>query len=206
MNGRSDWFRNKHWNAEIENAFFQKLARARDKAQYLRIQACELAPHEPDVALRLLDQYFALNDNSDHAQAHVDRATAFLALGNIEAAVSAYEAALAHEAEFPSRRSRAQLDLPYLIARKSLSAYYDRALELLEKRKEDLMFPVDHFQWHCSRAFILSERANRSSARDAAQAALAATGVPHSGFRYHPELGLANNVDPALIRRLKTLV
>ncbi|MFM9848084.1 MAG: hypothetical protein ACKVP3_13095 [Hyphomicrobiaceae bacterium] len=45
--GRDDWFRNTSWDADIEAAFFKKLSRARDKAQYLRIQASHLASSQP---------------------------------------------------------------------------------------------------------------------------------------------------------------
>lgn len=205
MSERRDWFRNRFWNAEIEAAFVQKLGRARKKAQYLRIQACELAPHNPKIALRLLDQYFALNEDFDRAQAYVDRATAFLALGDTEAAVSAYEGALAREIEFPNVRTRAWLDLPFLIAREKLSIHYDRALALLEIHKKEVMFPIDHFLWHCVRALIFSERGEHSASREAARSALAASAVTHSGFRYHSGVGLANNVDKKLVHRLEIL-
>jgi len=110
---RDDWFRHTEWNAEIEAAFFDKLRRARDKPQCLRIQASTIATRRPDVALRLLDQYFELGDHFDHAQAHVARASAYLALGDTDQAIAAYEAALAREHEYPklhitASRSRAQ--------------------------------------------------------------------------------------------------
>src|SRR5262245_14257718 len=89
-----DWFRNTRWNASIEQAFDDKLRRARRKEQYLRIQASMLARSHPDAALALLARYFELPNDFDHAQAHVDRATAYLALGRVADAVGAYEAAL----------------------------------------------------------------------------------------------------------------
>ena len=72
----TDWFRNTTWNASVEQAFDDKLRRARRQEQYLRVQVCTLARSHPDVALKLLDRYFALPNDFDHAQAHVDRASA----------------------------------------------------------------------------------------------------------------------------------
>jgi len=74
-----DWFRNKTWDAATASVFEEKLRRARKKEQYLRIQASTIARTYPDVAHSLLDRYFELSDDFDHAQAHVDRAMAFLA-------------------------------------------------------------------------------------------------------------------------------
>jgi hypothetical protein len=55
----SEWFRNTEWNDSIERAFVAKLARAKKKAQYLRIQASTLSQRHPKVALKLLEQYFS---------------------------------------------------------------------------------------------------------------------------------------------------
>jgi tetratricopeptide (TPR) repeat protein len=159
-----DWFRNTTWNDAVEQAFNEKLSRARRKEQYLRIQACTLARSHPDVALRLLDRYFAMKDNFDHAQAFVDRATAFLTLGRIDEAIDSYNAALAREAEFPNLLTQAYLDLPYLIAVRAVRNQYHHAIQLLEKHTNRLMFPVDHFRWHTALALM---------AADVGQAALA---------------------------------
>src|SRR6266704_2179658 len=97
-----DWFRNIDWNHRVEAAFFEKLRRARRKEQYLRIQASTLASSHPKVALRLLEEYFKLDDDFDHAQAYVDRATAYLAIGNPDNAIQAYEDALTREEVFPN--------------------------------------------------------------------------------------------------------
>jgi len=74
------------------------LRRARRKEQYPRIQASTPARSHPEVTLKLLDQYFDLPDDFNHAQPHVDRAIALLALGRVNDTIASYESALALEA------------------------------------------------------------------------------------------------------------
>jgi tetratricopeptide (TPR) repeat protein len=198
-----DWFRNTEWSDAIEQRFRQKLRRARSKEQYLRIQASTLARTHPEAALELLDQHFALPDDFDHAQAHVDRATAFLALGRVEAAIDSYEAALARECEFPNLQTQACLELPYVIATYGIMERYPRALELLEKHKDRLTFPVDHFRWHAAQALIAAARHDMSAAKAHAKQALEAATRSHSGFRYHPTVGLVTEQYDDLIGKLR---
>ena len=200
-----DWFRNTSWDAKVEAAFFARLARARDKAQYLRIQASTLASSCPRVALRLLERYFALGEDFDMAQAHADRATAYLSLGQVDSAILAYEAALAREATHPNLLTQAYLELPFLIATRRLSEHYDRAVAVLESHKHRLMFPKDRFQWNCAAALIRSDQGDRRAAQDYARNALAASTETNSGFRYHPKVGLVTSTDDALFRRLSKL-
>ena len=202
---RQDWFRNPSWDPEIEAAFFKKLALAKDKSQYLRIQASILASHFPDVALRLLDQYFASGEHFDVAQAHVDRATAYLCLGQTASAVLAYEAALAREASHPHSQTQACLELPFLIATERLSQHYDMAMALLEAHKNRITFPIERFRWNCALALIRSEQGDCSAAQQAARDALVASTEAHSGFPQHPRIGLAVAMDESLRKRLTEL-
>jgi tetratricopeptide (TPR) repeat protein len=202
---RHGWFRNTSWDPEIEAAFSKKLARAKDKSQYLRIQASTLASGFPQVALCLLDQYFELGEHLDMAQAYVDRATAYLSLDQVDSAIFAYEAALAREASHPNLQTQAYLDLPFLIATKHLSQHYDRAIALLGSHRNRLMFPIDRFRWNCAAALIRSEQGDLRAAQEAARNALAASAESKSGFRYHPGVGLVAGIDEALRERLSEL-
>jgi tetratricopeptide (TPR) repeat protein len=139
--GRDNWWRNTSWNEEIEVTFFSKLARARNKTWYLRNQARALASSCPEVALRLLDQYFASGGDLDEAQAHFYRARAYLALRNVDAAVVAFEAVLAREDAVPNFRTWAFHELPVLIATERMSARYDRAIQVLMKQQGLADFP-----------------------------------------------------------------
>lgn len=201
----SDWFRNTDWNEAIAAAFEQKLKRARDKPQYLRIQACTLTRSHPRVALELLDRYFALGDHFDHAQAHVDRATAHLALGDMDSAIRAYEAAVEREAVFPNLRTGASLDLPYLIAVNGVVGRFEQAMEMLSGPESELMFPVDRFKLHAARALILAS-SDSLAARTEAKAAMEAAALAHSGFRYHPKVGLVSEEHANALTRLRGLL
>lgn len=201
----ADWFRNTTWNEAIEQDFNEKLQRAKRREQYLRIQACTLVRSHPEVALKLLEQYFLLKDKFDHAQAHVDRASALLALGRVNEALKSYTAALARESEFPTVLTQAYLDLPYLIATRSIREQYEYALQILEKHKARLTFPVDHFRWHAACALISADGHDAVGAKAHAQYALDAADLEHSGFRYHPSIGLVTEQYDILIQRLISL-
>jgi tetratricopeptide (TPR) repeat protein len=199
----ADWFRNTTWTEATERAFEDKLRRARRKEQYLRIQASTLARSCPDVAIKLLDRYFQLPDAFEHAQAHVDRATALLALGRIDEAIASYEAALRRETSFPNLQTQAWLDLPYIIATLGIRQHYMRALELLSGGKARLMFPLDHFRWHAARALIAADEQAATLARTHAERALEAAAHKHSGFRYHASAGLVTQHFDALVTKLE---
>jgi len=200
-----DWFRNGDWNDGVARRFEEKLRRARRKEQYLRIQACILASTHPEVALALLDRYFSMSDKFDHAQAHVDRATALKALDRVEDAADAYEAALAREAEFPNLKTQAYLELPVLIAVEGLLSRFDRALVVLEQQADRRTFPVDHFMWHAAHALIMSSRGERAGAQPHAQSALEAASKDHSGFRHHPSVGLVTEEHRGLLKDIAAL-
>lgn len=204
---RNDWFRNKTWNPRIEKAFFERLARARSQRdQYLAIQAIELAPHKPGVALKLIDHYFETRKNDfDDARVLMAKVNAQMALNNEVEAVSAYKELLAREAEFPNSTTGAYVDFPYLVATRRFEDEYDSALEVLDTRKDDLAFPVRQFKWHASYALILSHRGNESEAREHANQAIKAAEARESRFRYHRDLGLVGKEHKSVVKHLTRL-
>lgn len=203
--GRHDWYRSTKWDDAIAEAFEARLRRSRDKAQYLLIQATALEDTHPSVSLALLDRYFALGDSFHVSQAHVVRAKALLASGRIEEALAAYEAALQSEVERPFLLTTACLDLPFLIATLSLRDRYSRALELLAAHRDRVVFPRERFQWHAAHALIAADGHNADLAVAHARQAVDAAGAEHSGFRYHPDVGLVGESDLRVVARLQEL-
>ena len=201
----TEWFRNTTWDEAIERAFDERLRRARRKEEFLRIQASTLASTHPEVALKLLDRYFKLPNDFDHAQAHVDRATALLTLGRVDEALIAYEAALAREAAFPNLKTDAYLDFPYVVAVRGIRSQYGRALELLGLHETRLMFLVDHFRWHTANALIASATGAAKAAHRHAERALDVSKRESSGFRYHPSVGLVTSQYDDAISKLEAL-
>jgi hypothetical protein len=199
---RYDWYTNKDWNSDIENAFFTKLGRAKNKAQYLRIQASILAKSRPETALRLLDEYFALGDRFDRPQAHLDRATAFVSLGEVERD----EAALGVETQRPNVRTQATFDLPLLIAEYKVEAQYARALAILQQSASNIVWHADRFRWHAAQALIGQALGKSSEAREHARTALDAAYYANSGMRYHPSVGLVGNQHDRIRRELEGIV
>jgi tetratricopeptide (TPR) repeat protein len=187
------WFRNAEWSAATASLFEERLRRARRKEQYLRIQAGTLARSNPAVAHALLDRYFEMSDDFDHAQAYVDRANAYLSEEKIEDAIASYEQALQREAAFPKLLTEAYLDLPYLIAVRGIAGHFERALQLLDLHRNRLMFPVDYFKWNAALALIADSLGDAAPARTHAEAALAYAEKAHSGFRNHPGVGLVSS-------------
>jgi hypothetical protein len=152
---RTSWFQNADWNESAEKQFREKLRRRRDKLQPLRIQAFCLRRKYPEVALRLLEEYFSLPHRKQDSAAHHHRAEALLALGRINEAAGAYLEAIAKESDLGAVQTEARRDFAFLVATHQLEQHYQLALSVLGNG-DDLLFPIQQFTHHGSVALILA--------------------------------------------------
>lgn len=82
-------------------------------------------------------------------------------------------------------------------------SYYVRAQELLNTNRQRLTFPIDHFKWNTAKALIAAASGDASAARGFAKEALANAARDHSGFRYHPTIGLVSSGHNEALRQLR---
>ncbi|MFT6735015.1 MAG: tetratricopeptide (TPR) repeat protein [Polaribacter sp.] len=200
-----DWYRNSTWSDDIESQFMAKLKRARRKEQYLRIQASYLAKTNPDVAIKLLAQYFELEDDFDHAQAYCDYAAAYLSLGDIEKAINNYALALEREKVFSNLLTDAYILYPMTVVKYGVISSYADADKILDENQERLMFPIDHFRWNAAKAIIENDRDNIKEASSHAEKALDAAEIKKSGFRFHQKLGLVGKEYTEIVNELRAI-
>jgi hypothetical protein len=129
-----EWFRNRQWDDDIQAAFDARLGRARDKAQYLNVQAYTLLATHPTVAASLCRRALALNDPLETARAGLYLGTALAAEGDFDGAIDALEAAIEAERREPMHRTAAYLDQALLVAMARRTDMYETVLGRLDAR------------------------------------------------------------------------
>jgi len=208
----NEWYRRNTWTRDDQADFEARLARARkqNKAQYLRIQASHLMetanPQLTSAALELLNRMLAeYPSDIQVAQAHAQRAECHIRLGEVDKAIEAFRCALARERQFPNVRTNAWLDFGWLVIDRRLSRLYDEALGVLTEFKDTMPFPVQRYRFHAIRALVAADRGALANAREEAKKALEAGRATHSGFRYHPTLGLVRETSSGVHSRLEAL-
>ena len=128
------WYRNTTWNEEIENSFFKKLGRVKDKsmrAQYLKLQAGSLAytktPALMDVAEKLLNKQL-----TEYSDVVLFVSSAYGLLGDIQGfkgiynqAIDLYKKAIDFEATYPNYISPSFMDYAELAIKTKRTDLYD---------------------------------------------------------------------------------
>lgn len=130
-----DWFRNEAWDDEIAGVFDARLARARDKGQYLNIQAYTLLATRPDVAADLCRRAIALDDPHSAVQGGMYLGTALALQGDVDGAIDALERLIQTQQCHPRTGSAAYVDQALLVAIASRRDLYAQALTRLAREE-----------------------------------------------------------------------
>jgi hypothetical protein len=199
------WYRNTDWSPAIAARFEEGLRHTRDKGQFLRIQATSLAPREPEVALQLLERYFALPVRLFEAWARELQGRLRESLGDDDAALASYLAALEAERLKPSVVSRSHLRFAELVLRRDDAPRYLDALAVLQARETHTESALEEFARCAASAQLLERLGDAPRARDYARAALDAASRPESGLGFADGRGLIRQDQAPLIERLRRL-
>jgi len=206
---KTDWFRKTTWTEADQADFWQHHRRSRtlyNKAQYLRIQAGYLSARYPEASLEMLDKLLAeFPSPPELASTELQRAKIFLARGEIDVALSALEAALAHEKAYPNVITQASSEFGWTVVKHDKIALFEAAEKSLLEHERYIIFPAEKFRFHATLAIIKSRQGNREDTTKHAQAALLQLEATHSGFRYHAKLGLVTDADQEIIQKLQKL-
>jgi hypothetical protein len=209
---QDDWFRNHKWSPAISEAFFARLARSKGsakRAQYLRIQAVELASTGKEslvrAALQLLERHLGeFSDPYEQTQAHAQAAECNALLNQPEKAFDHFRASLRANKQAPNVDCGVAVEFPWLIACHRRKDLYDEALELLPE--DTGPFPVSRFKASAVRAVIADELGHAPEAVRNAYAALEAASQTESGLRYHKDLGLVGANHKEMVKWLRKRV
>jgi tetratricopeptide (TPR) repeat protein len=139
------------------------------------------------------------------AQTYLQKAHCLIALGRSEEAIPWFRKVLEQEEASPSAKTQGYLDFPTFIVANERQGLYSEADQILRNHADRLMFPVDHYRWNSALAIISENDGNLVSACEFASRALEAAGQGHSGFRYHPKVGLVQKQDERIQRQLVEL-
>jgi tetratricopeptide (TPR) repeat protein len=197
-----DWFRRPTWDESDQVDFFAHLSRSRGvayKAQYLRIQASHFETSGSldliRVALILLEKILIeFPAENELAVTYYQKASCLAKLGRIGEAAICYRLAIETESKLPRWGTRAYISFGRLVAENGLTDLFDEALEMLDEfKRKGIEFPRDVYEKAGIRAIIAAQRKETERAKGFAAIALDAASKTHSGFRYHPGIGLVKD-------------
>lgn len=203
---RNDWYRQTSWSAANQEAFFAKLRLARNKAQYLRIQALYLQEEHPEEALKLLDEYFEVADEEiDLALAWAQRAECEIARGREQQALQSFRECFRREQVFAGQRTNGYLSFGLWVARNRRSELYDEVLAVFAARERWPFFPDTLYQFNAVLALIADDCSNTKAAAAYARLALEAASATDSGLPQHPDQGRVRHRHDDVEARLRDL-
>ncbi|GAA0893876.1 hypothetical protein GCM10009122_35560 [Fulvivirga kasyanovii] len=175
----------------------------------MKIQAIELeATGKPElliVAEQLLNQLLSGYPNDNFI-----KSSSFHTLGNIyklrndlETALKYYKEAVDFEKIWPNIKTQADIDFSDLVVKMNKPEYFDLAEELMHKRLEKSLFPLEKYRGYSILAIISQSRGDNTNFERFKKLAEENASKETSGLRYHKDLGTVKKRDSWLDRILK---
>lgn len=202
----TDWYRLKTWTKADEEGYFANLSRARKdgRAQYLKIQAIELAatkdPQLLDAAELLIQKLF-----TDYPDDKLERSSSLKSLGDIykyrqqfDKAIQFYKEAIVFEKTYPNVQTQAYLEFSELVVKLKKLDEYDFAEKIAEERVNGSMFPIEKYKAYSILSIISNFKGDKEKAKEYAALADKSASAETSGLRYHKHLGIVTERDSLL--------
>lgn len=203
------WYRNTTWNEEIENSFFKKLGRVKDKsmrAQYLKLQAGSLAytkaPALMDVAEKLLNKQL-----TEYSDVVLFVSSAYGLLGDIQGfkgiynqAIDLYKKAIDFEATYPNYISPSFMDYAELVIKTKRTDLYDDVEKIFSEKRYDSAssFPFALYKKYSILSIISKYKKDMEKAKYYADLAEENAQKQETGLNNHQTLGLVTKRDEIL--------
>jgi tetratricopeptide (TPR) repeat protein len=210
-----DWYRHTAWTAADREDFYVHLKRARssNRGRYLRAQATILAGTGSragqEGALELLDHLLdEYAGPADFEAGYLLKARCLESLGRLDEAVDAYRLAFQARRINPTIRTYAPLEFGMFAIRQDRADLYPEVqsihTEFLEAN--DLVFPDAKYMYFAAHAIMADRLGHPEVARRCARMALEAASMDRSGSARHPGVGLVEQRDPSMERKLTRIL
>lgn len=194
----TDWYRRKTWTKTDEEEFFAKLGRARKdgRAQYLKIQAIELAYTKNKQLLKVAEALLNKmlieypEDNFNKGSALHTLGDIYKELGNEKIALDYYKQALDFETIYPNVKTQAYLDYAELSVKTKDISKFEELESILLERQHGLLFPIEKYKVNSLLSIINKQNGRQDKATFYAELAEQNANAETSGLRYHKNLGI----------------
>lgn len=210
-----EWYRKTTWSEGDQSDFFDRLKRSRtvgNKAQYLRIQASHLeavgSPELLRAAQMLLEKILTdFPDELQLASAYSQKASCLAKLGELDDAINCYRLVFDTQRRLPRIQTYAHVEFGRLVVANKMTHLFDEVLAILvEFDIKGVEFPKDVFQKFGILAIIGAQRGEIEKAKEFARTAIEAASQIHSGFRYHPTVGLVGDKETPFYKSLQAIL
>ena len=204
-----NWFRNTTWNEEIEEHFFKKLNRVRDRrmqAQYLNLQAGALI-YTKDTELMKVAEILINKQLQEYSDDLLFKSSAYHLLGeiygfrgNFDKVLEYYKQAIDFEAIFSKSITNSFMNYAEVVVKTNRTDLFDDVEKMFteERYVSAVAFPLTKYLKYSILSIISKHKGNVEQAKYYADLAEQNVMLQQSGFAKHQSLGLVKERDKIL--------